>query len=145
MTTKKKRKQATRVKSKSTTRGHTKKPLTKKVALRKHSVSLDNKKYSVPHHVYLKLVKDLEPHRADEEELLSFDDFFQPEEGNVPEWATYLRGLRYREDLTQAEFAEAIGIPQSNLSAMENGKRSIGKELAKRIADTFSSDYRYFL
>jgi hypothetical protein len=32
-----------------------------------------------------------------------------------------------------------------NLSAMENGRRSIGKELAKRIAEQFDMDYRHFL
>lgn len=56
-----------------------------------------------------------------------------------------LKGLRHRENLTQAEFAKSLGIIQANLSAMETGKRAIGKELAKRIGGKFKLDYRIFL
>ena len=56
-----------------------------------------------------------------------------------------LKGLRYREGLSQIEFAKKLNIGQTNLSAMENGKRAIGKELAKRVADIFGLDYRIFL
>ena len=99
----------------------------------------------MPTGLFAKLEEDLEPHLVEADQLLSFDEFFLAENDSLPEWATNLRGLRYREDLTQAEFASAIGVPQSNLSAMENGKRSIGKALAKRIAEAFDTDYRYFL
>jgi DNA-binding XRE family transcriptional regulator len=56
-----------------------------------------------------------------------------------------LKGLRYREGLSQVQLAEKLNISQTNLSAMENGKRNIGKELAKRIAELFGLDYRMFL
>jgi DNA-binding XRE family transcriptional regulator len=56
-----------------------------------------------------------------------------------------LKGLRSRENLTQVQFANQIGITQANLSSMENGRRPIGKEIAKRIASVFDVDYRYFL
>lgn len=56
-----------------------------------------------------------------------------------------LGGLRYSEGLTQREFAKILNITQANLSAMENGKRTIGKELAKRIEAKFKLDYRMFL
>lgn len=56
-----------------------------------------------------------------------------------------LKGLRYRERLTQVELAKKLNISQANLSAMENGRRAIGKALAKRIADIFNLDYRMFL
>lgn len=59
--------------------------------------------------------------------------------------AVLLKGLRTREGLSQVEFAEILGITQQNLSAMENGRRAIGKEMAKRIAEEFDVDYRYFL
>ena len=58
---------------------------------------------------------------------------------------TLLRGLRAKEGLSQVNFSKIIGVTQANLSAMENGKRSIGKELAKRIAKKFKMDYRLFL
>jgi DNA-binding XRE family transcriptional regulator len=56
-----------------------------------------------------------------------------------------LRGTRHREGLTQAEMAKKINIRQADLSKMENGKRPIGKIIAKRIEEIFSVDYRYFL
>ena len=56
-----------------------------------------------------------------------------------------LKGLRYREGLSQIDFAKKLNVSQTNLSAMENGRRAIGKELAKRIAVLFEVDYRIFL
>jgi len=56
-----------------------------------------------------------------------------------------LRGSRYKLELTQKEVSEALGISQHHISEMENGKRSIGKEMAKRLAEFFKTDYRLFL
>lgn len=56
-----------------------------------------------------------------------------------------LQGLRHRENLTQIEFAKKINVTQADLSKMENGKRSIGKGVAKRIATLFDVNYRSFL
>ena len=65
--------------------------------------------------------------------------------GDLPEWAVALRGLRYREGLTQTALGEILDIEQTNISKMENGKRPIGKTIAKRIAKLFKTDYRIFL
>jgi len=56
-----------------------------------------------------------------------------------------LRGSRYKLELTQQEVSEALGVSQHHISEMENGKRSIGKEMAKRLAEFFKTDYRLFL
>jgi len=57
-----------------------------------------------------------------------------------------LRAYRYRENLTQKELARKTGIPQHQISEVENGKRGIGKERARRIAKALNvSDYRVFL
>ncbi len=57
-----------------------------------------------------------------------------------------LRGARGREGLTQAQLAEVTGIPQRHISEMENGKRQIGRERAKKIAEALHvADYRVFL
>ena len=56
-----------------------------------------------------------------------------------------LKGLRLREDLSQIEFAKKIDVTQANLSNMENGRRPIGKIIAKRIEKIFGTNYRYFL
>jgi|SRR5690606_26881056 len=62
-----------------------------------------------------------------------------------PMWAIYLSGLRYREDLTQKQLSEMINVKQPNISLMERGKRPIGKDIAKRLAEVFNVDYRRFL
>jgi len=56
-----------------------------------------------------------------------------------------IRAYRYRENLTQRQLAELTGIPQRHISEMENGKRVIGKELAKVLAAALNADYRMFL
>jgi len=56
-----------------------------------------------------------------------------------------LRGARKRENLTQKQLANLIGISQTHISEMEHGKRPIGKEMAKRFARSLNVDYRIFL
>ena len=56
-----------------------------------------------------------------------------------------LRGLRLRENLTQKQLAEMIGGKPSHISEMENGKRPIGKKIAKRLAKALRTDYKIFL
>src|SRR3989339_2181330 len=56
-----------------------------------------------------------------------------------------LRGSRYREGLTQKQLADMTGIPQRHISEMENGKRPIGKEMAKRLGKALNIGYKEFL
>lgn len=56
-----------------------------------------------------------------------------------------IRGYRSREGLTQKQLAAMTGIAQHHISAMENGKCSIGKDRAKKLAATLHCDYRRFL
>lgn len=56
-----------------------------------------------------------------------------------------LRAYRTREDLTQRDLAEKVGIPQRHISEMETGKRPIGKEMAKRFGQVLGVDYRTLL
>ncbi len=57
----------------------------------------------------------------------------------------YLRGIRLREEMTQEELARLTGIPRANISAMEHGRRPIGKETARKLAAALHCDYRRFL
>jgi DNA-binding XRE family transcriptional regulator len=59
--------------------------------------------------------------------------------------ATMLRGARYKADMTQKELADLLSIKQHHLSEMENGKRPIGKAMAKRLAEALACDYRLFV
>jgi len=56
-----------------------------------------------------------------------------------------LRAYRTRDDLTQRQLADKVGIPQRHISEMENGKRVIGKEMAKRFGRVLKVDYRALL
>jgi len=56
-----------------------------------------------------------------------------------------IRGARGKEGLTQKQLAELTGIAQHHISEMENGKRPIGKETAKKLAKALNIDYRVFL
>ena len=56
-----------------------------------------------------------------------------------------LRGLRSREELTQKQLAEMVGIKPSHISEMENGRRTIGKESAKRLGKALKISYKVFL
>ena len=76
----------------------------------------------------------------DDEDLFSIEEVF-------PNFhiGHALRGLRSREGLTQKKLAEIIGVKPSHISEMENGKRPIGKEMAKRLAKALRTDYKIFL
>jgi DNA-binding XRE family transcriptional regulator len=57
-----------------------------------------------------------------------------------------LRGARSREGVTQRQLSDVTGIPQRHISEMECGKRQIGRERAKKLAEALQvPDYRVFL
>lgn len=56
-----------------------------------------------------------------------------------------LRGARYREDVSQRQLAKLTGVSVQNISAMENGRRPIGKDMAKRFAKVLNADWRSLL
>jgi ribosome-binding protein aMBF1 (putative translation factor) len=56
-----------------------------------------------------------------------------------------LRAARTKEGVTQSQLARLTGIPQRHISEMEHGKRSIGKERAKKLAEVLKVDYHILL
>ena len=56
-----------------------------------------------------------------------------------------LKGARVKEGITQKQLAEMTGIKQHHISEMENHKRSIGKKVAKKLADVLNVSYKIFL
>ena len=110
---------------------HMKKPHTENIAM----VTWHGAHYALP-------VGVIEKYRVKKENKthLSIDDVFGDLINEHGEPGFLLKGLRHREGLSQIEFSKILNITQTNLSAMENGRRSIGKELAKRIAAKFQVD-----
>ncbi len=57
-----------------------------------------------------------------------------------------LKGSRHKENMTQKELAEKkLNVSQHHISEMEHAKRPIGKEMARRLAKIFKTNYRIFL
>lgn len=63
--------------------------------------------------------------------------------GSIP--ASILRGARSKAEITQTRLSELTGIPQRHISEMEQGKRPIGKETARKLAEALNVDYNVFL
>lgn len=59
--------------------------------------------------------------------------------------AMALRGLRGREEITQAELAARLGVSQNVISEMESGKRPISQKMARRLGEEFDLPYKVFL
>lgn len=76
----------------------------------------------------------------DDEDLLTWEEAF-PEIGP----GDVLKGARDREGLTQTALAEKIGVKPHHISEMENGKRSIGKSMAGRLAGALNTGHKIFL
>jgi ribosome-binding protein aMBF1 (putative translation factor) len=51
-----------------------------------------------------------------------------------------LRGVRYREGISQKELAKRSGVSQENISRMENGRRPVGDKVAKKLAKVLHID-----
>lgn len=115
---------------------HMRKPHTSSKA----NITWRGKHYRVP-------VSVLDQYKIDgsDSDYVGIEETFSDLLSDQDESAVLLKGLRTREGLSQIEFSKLIGVSQQNLSAMENGRRSIGKVLAKRIADQFDIDYRLLL
>lgn len=80
---------------------------------------------------------------VEEEEALPWRQALDLKDEEIPGLA--LRGARGKEGLTQKELAERTGIPQRHISEMENGRRAIGKDRAKRLGEALSISWKVFL
>lgn len=80
-------------------------------------------------------------------ESIPWREVFKEDLEKHGEIGVYLLGLRYRERFTQKELAKKLGhgVSQHHISEMENGKRKISVEMAKRLAAILHADYRMLL
>lgn len=82
---------------------------------------------------------------SEETDLMDWETAFEDLIEKFSKAGAALRGFRLRDGLTQTELAKKIKTNQANLSKMEHGKRAIGKNIAKKLASIFKTDYRIFL
>lgn len=128
---------------------HTKKHL---ISAHSHSgtlyISHQHKTYAIPKTIanqYVLDEKKLKKQKKIKKPVTTIKTMFDNLENQYTKAGVLLKGLRARENLSQIEFAKKIKVTQANLSNMENGKRPIGKIIAKRIEKVFGTNYRYFL
>ena len=113
-------------------------------------VTINTTKTAVRFAVPVTILKQLQQELAqfaihsEEEASVPWREVFSDLIGKSSESGVMLRASRKEAALTQIELARKLGIPQSNLSAMETGKLAIGRIMAKRLAVIFKTDYRLF-
>lgn len=56
-----------------------------------------------------------------------------------------LRGMRYREGMSQKKLAALSGVNQNEISKIENGKRTIGEKVAKKLATALKFNYQLLI
>jgi ribosome-binding protein aMBF1 (putative translation factor) len=113
-------------------------PLTSQVA-----ISISNKRFMVPAPraaAILELVREYQV-----EENVPADEVLREVHEKYGKTGSVIRGLRAREDMKQIELARKLRVTQGDLLKMENGKRPVGKEMARRLGRVFSTDYRAFI
>lgn len=79
------------------------------------------------------------------EKSVPWREVFKKDIKKYGEAALALSSSRHKKDMTQQELADKLGMSQHHISEMENGKRTIGKAMAKRFSEIFDVDYKVFL
>ena len=107
-------------------------------------LTLDQKIYAIPKNIAEKYIV-ANGESQNKIDSVPAEMVFTQLEKKLTKGGALLKGLRTRENLSQTAFAKKISTTQANLSNMENGRRPIGKTIAKRIEKVFAVDYRYFV
>ena len=104
-----------------------------------------DKAYAIPKKIAEKYSVEIKAVKKLKKQSGTIQSLFEKLDAQFTKAGALLKGLRLREGLSQIAFAKKINVTQANLSNMENGRRPIGKTIAKRIEKVFGANYRYFL
>ncbi len=108
--------------------------------------NVNNTRFVVPRNKSEKLFNFLKSIQSERmEELVAADKVFKNFDKKYGKVGVTIRGLRFRDKLTQKDLATRLNIQQTHISQIENGKRVVGKNLAQKLAKIFETDYRLFL
>jgi len=90
--------------------------------------------------------KDLSIKETDDKYWMNANDWkpYQEWKENATPGA-YVRNYRTRDNLTQSQLGDKLGVSKQYISDMENGRRSIGKEMAKRLSSLFGCPIERFI
>lgn len=92
-----------------------------------------------------KLEKVLEKYSEDDDTPVAWEVLARERIEKYKKSGLVLRGMRYREGFSQKKLAEACGITQNEISNIKNGKRTVGKKIAEKLAKVLNFDYRMLL
>ena len=88
----------------------------------------------------ISIVKDYE-----KEEPVDWREAFRKEIEELGESALALKGARVKENMTQKKLAHLLGTSQVYISQLENGRKEINKQMAKKLEKIFNINYKVFL
>ena len=110
-------------------------------------IKLNNSKksYNIPLSHQKDLENVLEKYSEDDDTPVAWEILAKDRIEKYKKSGLVLRGMRYREGLSQKQLAEASGITQNEISNVENGKRTVGKKVAEKLAKVLNFDYRMLL
>lgn len=103
------------------------------------------KSYNIPLSHQKELEKVLEKYSEDDDTPIAWEILANERIEKYKKSGLVLRGMRYREGLSQKQLAEASGITQNEISNIENGKRTVGNKVAQKLAKVLNFDYRMLL
>lgn len=111
------------------------------------TITVGHARFQVPRETAKAVLVLLKGTVSEDEDIIFVDesDAIRKLDARYTRAGACLQGARLKGGLSQVELANKLGIPQTNVSAMELGKRSIGKNMAKRLAEVLNVDYRTFL
>ena len=89
-------------------------------------------------------IRKMAAKKAQKVDSLPWRELFKEYEDNEILGIT-LRGARTKEGMTQKALSAKAGIPQGHISAMEHGKRPIGKRTAQKLGIALKINYKVFL
>ncbi|MFV0339035.1 MAG: multiprotein-bridging factor 1 family protein [Parachlamydiaceae bacterium] len=92
-----------------------------------------------------KLEAFLNKYSEDEAKPVAWDNLAKKRIEKYKKAGLVLRGMRYREGLSQVDLAKKSGVHQNEISKIENGKRTLGAKVAKKLALALNMDYRLFV
>ena len=120
--------------------------LTRKPLIRVSILDDTPRTFLIPRSEVKNVIRLIEKKAIQEEgDSVPWQEAFQERFKKIGKPAIMIRGARTKEGMSQVQLAKKLGIDQADLSKMENGKRTIGKNMAKKLGKILRIHYQLFL
>ena len=96
----------------------------------------------IPENKMKKLEEFLDKYNLEDDSPLAWEVLAKDRIEKYKKAGLVLRGMRYRENISQVALAKKTGVSQNEISNIENGKRTVGEKIAKKLAEALNFDYR---